>query len=261
MPRAYRKYNIAFGLVNIPVSMTTLAKDNSIRGKMLDPETLTPVQQVFKTQDGRELTRGETVIGYETEAGFVTLTEDDRIGLLDDHDKSIALEAFCNSGDVDPIYYEASYMLWPQDIRQATGYDLLAQALRKTKRVAVGRVFFTKSDRMAVIRWSDATECLIMHLCHFEAEIRWSDTHEIAEEIQSRKVDKQHVAVATQLVEALFGPFQPSAFQDEYTEGLKKLIDAKTKGMPISRGAKQEAPAQIPNIIEALRASIAEMAA
>jgi DNA end-binding protein Ku len=68
-------------------------------------------------------------------------------------------------------------------------------------------------------------------------------------------VNERELAVASTLVDALAEPFDPAKYHDHYREALLELIKNKTEGKAVVM-PEVEAPGQVTDIMEALRASI-----
>ena len=65
----------------------------------------------------------------------------------------------------------------------------------------------------------------------------------------------KEVALATQLIKQLAGPFKPQEFHDTYRENVEKLIEQKKKGEKITTTAKPK-KAKVIDLMEALKKSL-----
>ena len=63
--------------------------------------------------------------------------------------------------------------------------------------------------------------------------------------------------LAKHIVEHKSGHFEPDKFEDHYEAALTELLNKKQKGVPIT-AAKKQAPSNVVNLMDALRASIRE---
>jgi DNA end-binding protein Ku len=70
------------------------------------------------------------------------------------------------------------------------------------------------------------------------------------------EVSEKELAMATQLIEALSGDFEPEKYHDEYREQLLSLIDQKAAGQEIVAQPEPEAPAKVLDLMAALEASL-----
>jgi DNA end-binding protein Ku len=69
---------------------------------------------------------------------------------------------------------------------------------------------------------------------------------------------EREVNMATQLVESLTNPFEPSKYQDDYREKVLAMIEAKADGEIISA---PEAPAEAAPVVDLMAALEASLAA
>jgi DNA end-binding protein Ku len=76
-----------------------------------------------------------------------------------------------------------------------------------------------------------------------------------------KKPDKKAIDQAVKLVEALSGDFDHEAYKDEYRKRLRKVIKDKEKGGTIDVPEPDEEPAPAPDLMEALRKTLAELKA
>jgi DNA end-binding protein Ku len=70
---------------------------------------------------------------------------------------------------------------------------------------------------------------------------------------------KKELEMAKHLVASMTSAWDPEAYQDEYTEGLQKVIDEKVKagGKALPAAGKRRRPANVIDLVEALQQSLA----
>jgi DNA end-binding protein Ku len=68
------------------------------------------------------------------------------------------------------------------------------------------------------------------------------------------KLTAAELDMAVSLVKAMAKPFKPEEYKDEYREALKKVVDAKNKGIKIT--APAAARVEMGDLMASLRASI-----
>ena len=86
--------------------------------------------------------------GYEYAKGeYVTLTDEDfeKLPLPSRH--TIDLSAFVEEAEIDPVYYERSYYLEP-DERAEKPYALLLKALEKKSLTALATITIRKKEQL-----------------------------------------------------------------------------------------------------------------
>ena len=97
----------------------------------------------------------ETVRGYEyAKDQYVTLTDEDfeKLPLPSKH--TIELSAFVEQDEIDPVFYEKSYYLAP-DERGEKPYALLMRALEKKGLTAIATITIRKKEQLCALRPKD----------------------------------------------------------------------------------------------------------
>jgi DNA end-binding protein Ku len=89
---------------------------------------------------------------------------------------------------------------------------------------------------------------LIVHTLYYHDEVRAA----ISAPLPARELE-----LATLLVDALAASFDAAKYRDTYRENLRALIDAKIRGQDPAEPAARPDPAQVLDILEALKASLA----
>ena len=91
-----------------------------------------------------------------------------------------------------------------------------------------------------------------MHTMYYSHEIRQVD--EFRTDLSL--VKEKELALATNLIEALAGDFEPEKYKDNYRENLLRMIEAKKQGQEIVATPEPQ-QAKVVDILEALKASLA----
>ncbi|HTB10702.1 MAG TPA: hypothetical protein VK752_03990, partial [Bryobacteraceae bacterium] len=92
----------------------------------------------------------------------------------------------------------------------------------------------------------------LMHTMYYSHEIRKVD--EFRTDLSLVK-DKE-LALASSLIEALAGDFEPEKYKDNYRENLLQMIEAKKQGAEVVATPEPQ-QAKVVDIMEALKASLA----
>jgi DNA end-binding protein Ku len=71
-------------------------------------------------------------------------------------------------------------------------------------------------------------------------------------------VKEKELAMAKMLIESLMAAFEPEKYKDDYRENLMAMIQAKVEGKQIVETAEPKHKAPVIDILEALKASLAE---
>lgn len=249
------KGSISFGLVNIPIKMFTATEEKDIRFRYLHKECNTPLKYSKMCPTcNKEIKEEEIVRGYEYELGqFIIINEKDLLALKSEiEDRSIEILDFISLAEIDPIYYDKSYYLSPQDTG-SKAYNLLQQAMNNTKKIALAKMTIRTKQTLAAIRVFN--KVLILETIFYPDEIR--AISQLPGLREDTTVNEKELDIATRLIENLTSPFEPEKYTDEYREALRELINKKIQGQEIE--IAPEAPHRnVIDLMEALQASLKE---
>lgn len=223
--RAVWSGTIGFGLVNIPIKLYSAVHESRLDLDMLDKKDHAHIKfQRVNEGTGKEVPWEQIVKGYLYNDEYVILEDEDFADASPEKSKIITIESFVEEKEIDDIYFETPYYIEPQKAG-AKAYELLLQTLQKTGKAGVGRFVLRTSEHLVVIRPRE--DYLILHQLRFEQEIRSPKELELP---SKTKITKKELDMAVKLVEQYSEPFDISAFKDEYTEDLMKIIKAKASG-------------------------------
>jgi DNA end-binding protein Ku len=249
MPRSIWKGVITFGMVSIPVRLFPATQDKDVSFHLLHQTDHSRIK--FKRwceAEDREVEQDELVRSFEVSSGqYVEITDEDLEKLPLPARHTIELSAFVSSAEIDPIYYDKSYYLEPEETG-LKAYALLMGVLEKKGVTGVASIALRNKESLCALRPAGGT--LLLETLHYPDEIR---EHEVS--LPKALVNDRELAVAGTLVDALAEPFDPSKYHDRYREALLELIASKTDGRAIVTPAA-EAPAQVTDLMSALRASV-----
>jgi non-homologous end joining protein Ku len=101
---------------------------------------------------GTEIDKREVVKGYEYGRGqFVTLTPEELKALDVESSKVIDLEKFVPRGDLDPVYFDSSYYLYPDGPIAVETLRVIAAAMAEVEVIGLGRLTLSRRERMVVV--------------------------------------------------------------------------------------------------------------
>lgn len=213
-------------------------------------------QYVCPTDNNEVVERKDMVKGFEyARDQYVKFGEDEMKALEAERTDSLDLIEFCPLDTIDFVHVEKSYYLGP-DKGGERAYRLLSEALKSSKKVAVGRFSTRGRDNLVVVRpYKDG---LILHELFYADEVRSFEDVETGSAFEFKPIE---VDLAHKLIDELSQPkFRPEAFKDEYAERVRAAVDKKVAGEEVSFAP--EAPkAQIIDLLEALKRSVANAAA
>lgn len=242
---------ISFGMVSIPVRLTTAvtSKDVSFHqlhqkcGSRLKQQRYCPVCE--RTVEFDEVDRG-----YEYAKGqhVVLETEDfEKLPLPSKH--TIEVSSVAEDKEIDPIYYDSTYYLEPEDTGRKP-YALLLKALKEKKVVAIAKIAIRHKESLCVLR-PGRDNTIVLETLFYPDEIRKPEETNL----DLSSVGDKEMAMADSLIDLLQEPFDPSEYQDKYRETLLEMIEAKMQGGEV-REQPETAETGVIDLMDALRASV-----
>lgn len=247
------KGTISFGLVNIPVKMHAATENKDIRLRQLHKECQTPIkyEKVCPNCD-RKVEEKDIVKAYEyTKDKFVVLDEEDIKALQKEQaDKAVEIMDFVKLEEIDPIYFEKSYYLSPND-GGSKAYSLLRTALENTGKIGIAKMMIRSKEQLAVIRIYKNT--LVVETIHYPDEVR--AVEDVPNIPATTDVVKKELDTAKLLINQLTSTFDPEKYTDEYRTALLDLIEEKkTENTTTVKNKKK--PDNVTNLMDALQASL-----
>ena len=249
MSQTIWKGHLAFGLVTIPVRLVAAARSESISFHMLHRHCGSRLQQKLTCNAcNTEVRREDTVKGYEEGRDQYLRVEPSEIeAIAPPSSATMEILQFIAGEELDPIYFDASYYLEPEKVGR-TAYKLLAEAMRKSGRLAIVKLALHHREHTVVVR--PCGPGLALHTMFYPAEVRALEVN-----LSDVEIAAEHLTLAEQLIASLVKPFDPGSFRDEYRERLLTLIESKRNGQPLAVPAA--APARpVVNILDALIESL-----
>lgn len=239
--------NISFGLVNIPVVMNPLIKNNDTSFNQLHKKCLHRIQYIkYCSHCKKQVKESEIIKGYEYEKNhYLTFPKEELDKLKPENAKEIEIVSFINSREIDPTYFEKSYLLETESKSKA--YYLFCEALKKTKQVALAKTVIGSKFYYCILRFTSVG--IIMTTLFFEEEVLLPE-----DEIQS-KVNEKELYLAIKIIEERKGKFEPQKYKDEYQENIKGAIEDKLEGKSIKK-VKKKPKQQVNDLMEALEKSL-----
>jgi DNA end-binding protein Ku len=256
-PHSIGSGTISFGLVNIPVRMYTAAGSSGVSFNLLHAPCGSRIrQQTFCPACNKTVERTELVRGYEfAKDQYVRVGDDELKALEGEASKLIDIAEFVPLDQVDPIYFEKTYYLGP-DKGGEKAYRLLAEAMTKSGRVALAKFVMRGKESLVLIR--AAQDGLMLHTMYFADEVR--NFGEIDKGAES-KIRDNELALAQQLIDGLTSDaFEPERYADDYRQRVLELINSKVEGKEIVTSAPPVQRAQVIDLMEALKQSLAQHA-
>jgi DNA end-binding protein Ku len=255
MARSMWKGAIQFGLVTIPVKLYLATESKGVSFNMLHADCNGRIQmKTYCPTDDAYIERSDTVRGYEVAPGqYVVVTDEDLASVPLKTVRSIEIEQFvpiAAEGEATRFVKQA-YYLEPEPIARKA-FFLLKQTLAERGLRAIAKIVLRDREQLASLDPYAST--MLLSTLHWPDEIR--STAELTLPESEVEIKPAERAMASQLIDAMTGEFNPAAHRDEYREALMAIVAAKASGEEIASPAAPPA-ASVSDLMAALEASVA----
>jgi DNA end-binding protein Ku len=166
--------------------------------------------------------------------------------------KNMEILEFVKATEVDPVYFESSYYMMPEEAGRRP-YALLTKALEESDYVGIAKLTMHNREYTVFLRPHEGG--LMLHTMYYEEEVRKVEGFG-APDVELKDAE---VKVAHQLIEALATEWEPEKFKDDFQENLKNLIQTKLEGGTIAEVEKPKKIAPVVDLMAALKQSLAQM--
>ena len=160
-----------------------------------------------------------------------------------DRYRTIEISDFVPYEEIDPIYFERTYYVGPDD-RAEKVYVLLRKAMEASGLAAVATYVMRSKQQLGCLRVRDGV--IILEKMYFADEVR--PTEDI--EVTGVSVGKRELKMAAELIERFTGRFDIAKYRDEYREALLGVIKAKNAGEDVHVDRRDREP-QTEDLLEA----------
>ena len=228
------------------------------RPQLVDPRETERADQTTRIalrphdpRTGEEIEKSEVVKGYEYGRGqFVTFTAEELKALDVESSKVVDLERFAPRGDIDPVYLDSPYYLYPDGPVAVEALRVIGAAMTEAGVAGIGRLTLSRRERMVMVEPRGPGMALF--------------TLRAADEVRTAQfgddkgdLDAEMVAIARAIIRQRTGTFDPRIHHDRYQDALRALIEAKLRGLPI-RPREVIAPSPVIDLMVALKRSLAQ---
>ena len=166
-------------------------------------------------------------------------------------DKALILEQFVPLQEVEPTFYAGrSLHLVPDGVAAHHPYGVLAEALHRAGKAALGRVVLSSQRQLVLVRATGRV--LVLDVLHYPAQVRTAAAWE-ADWPASAATDVER-ELAGQLIALASGTPDWARYQDSNAAELAALIEAKIAQQPPTAPAEEPVVLQL---LDALKESVA----
>jgi DNA end-binding protein Ku len=250
--RSIDSATLTFGLVAIPVKIyATGERSHEVHFHMVHEGCGERLHQQYVCPRHGKVERADIAKGYELSKGnFVELSAAELKALEAVASDEIALQEFVPATSVDPMLFEHSYYLGPGKGGERA-YRLFRDALAAAGLVGIA-TYAARGKQYIVELMPYQTGLAMMQLRYADEVKPWSEVPAPAQV----KPTAAELALARKVIDNLRrGTFDPSSYEDEVKDRVRKLIASKAKGGEIVAPPSVER-APVVDLMAALKASL-----
>jgi len=254
--RSMWKGAIQFGLVTIPVKLYLATESRAgVSFNMLHEKDGSRIQmKVWCPEDEEIIERSETVKGYEYAPGkYVVIDDSDLEKLPLKTVRSIEIEQFVDASEAstNTKFVKQAYYIEPDRVgRKAFG--LLKEVLSEKGLTAICKIVIRDREVLAALDPFEST--MLLSTLYWPDEIRALGELDLPED--ELELKPAELKMASQLIDAMTGEFDPAQYRDEYREALMQVIESKIEGRETIEAEPAEEPTKLVDLMAALQASV-----
>jgi len=255
-PRAYWKGFLRLSLVSCPIQLFPATSEREkVSFNQINKETGNRIRYRKVDEDtGDEVDSENIVKGFQVAKGQYIEVDDEELETIAlESTRTIEIDEFVPKSEIDELYNIRPYYIAPDGKVGQDAFVVIRDIIEKMNMVAIGRVVLTSREH--IIALQPRGKGLMGMLLRYPYEVR--NEEEYFDDISNVKISKDMMDLARHIVETKSGHFKPEKFEDHYEAALKELIEKKSKGLKIE-APKEQAPAKVINLMDALRRSVKE---
>lgn len=260
LPRAYWKGSLKLSLVTCPVALypatTTVERT---RFHMINTETGHRLkQQMVDAETGEVVEKENKGRGYEVAKGeYVPIDKEELDAVQLESNHTLDIDSFVPREEIDRRYLDNPYYIVPDGKTGIDAFAVIRDAMKDEERVALARVVLSNRERIVTIE--PLGKGLLATTLRYAYEVR--DAEDFFSDIKAPKISKDMIELASHILETKAAHFDPTTFEDEYENALKKLVKEKAAGKTIKAPEPEERPSNVISLMDALTQSLKGRAA
>jgi DNA end-binding protein Ku len=253
--RAIWTGSLSFGLVNIPVGLYSATEDKTVHFHQFQRGTSSRIRYRRVNEDtGEEVDYADIVKGADIGNGdYVLLTPEELEEVEPGRSRNIEIVDFVEAAEIDPIYYQKTYYVAPQNDGAKRAYALLTKAMENSDRVGIATFVMRSKQYLTAIR--PQSNVLTLETMFFADEVR-DPRKEIGQIPDQRSVGKKDLDTAVSLIESMTTRWEPDNYRDSYRDRVSQLIHAKARDEEVVTEDEPQDEEKVVDLMEALQASV-----
>lgn len=239
--------SVSIGLVNIPVKALAITKERRTSFRLLHRTCKTRVSYKRFCQEGDEVGLADIVYGYPLQRNRYIVLEKKEIEKAKPESKSrIRLDRFVNFFQVDPHFFDITYLLLPN--QSAEAYVLLRKVMELTGTAGLGKMTISSREHVVLVHYYQ--NAIVATTLRYPNEIL--NPEGMVGELP--EPGTKEMKLFKKIVDGLSGDFDLFAYKDQYQENIEALIKSKlSEAIAVKEEKKKAAKPAAKGLMEALR--------
>jgi DNA end-binding protein Ku len=254
-PRSNWKGYLKLSLVSAAIAIyPATSSSEKVRFNTLNRNTGNRLKrQMVDSVTGDVVENEDTIKGYAVgKDQYVTVEDDELSEIAIESTRTVDIERFVSKASIDDRYRDTPYYLAPEDQVGQEAFAVIRDAMQKKKMVGIARVVMARRERIMMLE--PFGKGIMGTLLLYPYEIRGEEA--VFEEIPDLELPAQMVGLAEEIIDRMTGEFEPDKFEDRYEQAMIELIRSKQAGLPAPKEKPSARPANVVNLMEALRRSV-----
>jgi DNA end-binding protein Ku len=246
--------HLKLSLVTCPVALyNAISPRGDVHFNLINPDTGNRIRMITVDAGTEEpVERKQLVKGFEVAKGeYITVTPEEIESVRLESTKTIEIDSFVPSEDIDRLYWDNPYYLVPDGKMAAEPYAVIRTAMERSGQIALGRLVMSQRERLVALEPRENGIVATMLRSHDEVR----EAKQFFDDIPNVKADADMIAIAEKIIAQKETEFDPTEFQDRYEDALRDLIAKKQKGHKIVR-PEEPKDTNVVDLMSALQASL-----
>lgn len=255
--RSIWKGAISFLLVSIPVKVyNAIETSEKIQFNQLHGDDFGPIGYEKRCKKCNLVVSSDQIVkGYQhAPEQYVVVSPEEIASITPESNQSIEIIGFLKPTEIPTTYFDASYFAAPDGAAASKAYTLLREVMKRTERIAIGKVIFREREELITI--SPEGDGLILQKLHYRHEVRVIESVPGMSSNKLTPPNTTELDLAENLVNNMLTSFAEIDTIDHFHSALKQLLETKAAGGTVEVKAAKTAAAPVIDIMSALQASL-----
>ena len=254
-PRSNWKGYLKLSLVSASIAIyPTTSSSERVRFNTLNRKTGNRLRrQMVDSVSGDVVENEDMIKGFAVGKDQYIQVEDEELEeVAIESSHTVEIEKFVPKESIDDRYRDSPYYIAPEDKVGQEAFAVIRDAMKKKKMVGIARVVMARRERIMMLE--PFGKGIMGTTLHYTYEIRSDEA--VFEEIPDLKLPEQMLGLAEEIIDRMTGKFEPDKFEDRYETAIVELIKSKQAGLPAPKEKPAARPANVVNLMDALRRSV-----